>query len=280
MIESFFITTSYGKIKIYKQGNGEKTLLLLHGGGSDNSMLSWKEVFDNIDDSYTVYAMDLLGQGDSDYYPDICGDRFYDIHVDSVYQMVNYLKINDFTLAGLSMGGAIAIGFTLKYQNYVKQLIAVDSWGLSKKIIWHKFSYLLINKTNFTIKQYRWLAKSKFLAKWSIKYSLINDKKLITNQLVEEVMQSCKNDRAGLSMQNYQRSSITKNGTIPYYVDQLEKIDIPVKYVIGEKDNLVKLKDIKLACELTKNGKLFVLKNCKHWSVKENPKEFMEIISL
>lgn len=274
------IKTEYGNIHTYKKGSGKRTVLLLHGAGSDSAMLSWREVMDTFDGSeYTVYAPDLLGHGKSDYYAQICGEHFYDIHINSVKQVVEALNIKDFVLSGLSMGGAIAIGFALQYPEYVKCLIPVSSWGLSAKMPMHRFSYWYINKTNMTLFQYRWLAKSKALAKWSVQYSLIGNKERITDALVDEVMDSCKGDRAGQSMQNYQRSSATRDGTVPYYLNRLCELAMPVIYIAGEKDGLVPKADLENAAMHTKNGELVLFKGCKHWSVKEMPNRFCEIVN-
>ncbi len=78
-------------------------------------------------DDYTVYALDLLGDGKSDSCDNIAGERFYDIHTESLKELVDVLNLSHFGLAGLSMGGAIAIGFALRYPDYVEYLIPVSS---------------------------------------------------------------------------------------------------------------------------------------------------------
>lgn len=210
------IKTSYGIIHVYKKGTGPKNLILLHGSGCDNAMLSWSEVIQQFHEGYTIYALDLLGYGKSDKPDDLCGENFYKIHIDSIRQLTEHLEIKAFILAGLSMGGAIAIGYALKYPMQVKALFPIDSWGISPTLPLHYFSYWYIHKTNLTISQYSWIAKSKRLAKWFIGYSLIGDKSKITDEIVNEVLKACKEDNAGKSMQDYQRSSCNKNGMVWY----------------------------------------------------------------
>ncbi len=82
------------------------------------------------------------------------------------------------------------------------------------------------------------------MAKWSLAYSLIGDKKFITDNLVQEVMASCKGDKAGRSMVGYQRSSATKEKALPYYGEKLTELKMPVTFITGEKDPLVPLKDV------------------------------------
>lgn len=272
------INTSYGSIHIYKKGNGTKQVLLLHGGGCDSAMLSWREVMEEFDDSYTVYAPDLLAHGQSEDYDKICGEQFYDIHIDCIRQVVQQLGLAHYRLAGLSMGGAIAIGYALKYPKEIETLFLVAPWGITKKMPMHGFLCWYIQQTNFTILQYRWMAKSRKLARWAVAYSLIGHKQRITGEIVDEVWEASKEDRAGKSMQDFQRSSIHRRGTVPYYEKQLSELEMPVIFINGEKDPLVPIKDVKEALQKVKNGKCYILEGCKHWAVKEEPKRFVEIV--
>ena len=279
MIEKEIIKTPYGTIAAYKKGAGTKTVLLLHGAGCDSTMLSWKEVFHTFTDDFSVYAFDFLGYGCSDKADNLVGDKFYKTHIACVKSVAEHYGLSDFALAGLSMGGAVAIGFALQYPEKIKALIPVDTWGVSEKMPFHYFSYWYVNHTNLTLTQYRWCAKYRWLARWSISYALIGDKKRITDSLIDEVMNSCVGDMAGKSMLNYQRSSADQYRSKPYYLDHLKKLKMPVIYIIGENDPLVPLNDIYKAAQENANSQVEVFKGCKHWSVKERPEKFCSIIA-
>ena len=278
LITKEIINTEYGNIAAYKKGSGKKTLLLLHGAGCDSTMLSWREVFDILTDDFSVYAFDFLGYGHSDRADQLVGERFYDTHIACVKSVVAHYDLTDFTLAGLSMGGAVAIGYALRYPEKVKALVPVDSWGLSEKMPFHRFSYWYVNRTDLTLTQYRWCAKYRWLARWSIEYALIGNRKLITDALVDEVMQSCTGDLAGKSMLNFQRSSADQYRAKPYYKDKLKNLKMPVIYIIGDKDPLVPISDVYSAAAENPNSRVEVFKGCKHWSVKERPRRFCKIV--
>lgn len=278
MIEKEIIKTQYGNIAAYRKGAGAKSVLLLHGAGCDSTMLSWREVFNTFSDDYSVYAFDFLGYGNSDKADGLVGDHFFDTHIACVKSVVEYYGLSDFALAGLSMGGAIAIGYALRYPEKIRALIPVDTWGVSEKMPFHRFSYWYVTRTDLTLAQYRWCAKYRWIAKWSISYALIGNKKLITDALVEEVMQSCTGDMAGMSMLNFQRSAADKYQSKPYYMEQLKDLKMPIVYVIGEKDPLVPLSDIYKAARKNPNSRVEVFKGCKHWSVKERPRKFCKIV--
>ena len=278
MIVKEVIKTKYGSIAVYRKGTGEKTVLLLHGAGCDSAMLSWREVFNTFSDDFSVYAFDFLGYGDSERADDLAGKTFYRTHISCVKSVAEHYDLNDFVLAGLSMGGAVAIGYALTWPEKVKALIPVDTWGVSEKMPFHRFSYWYVKHTDLTLTQYRWCAKYRWVAKWSISCALIGDKKRITDSLVDEVMRSCSGDLAGKSMLNFQRSSAGRYRSKPYYLKKLKSLKMPIVYINGEKDPLVPLNDIYKAAQENPNSRVEIFRGCKHWSVKEQPQKFCEIV--
>ena len=50
-------------IQGYRCGRGTDAILLLHGSGVDNALLSWKEVMERLGKRTVVYAVDLPGYG-------------------------------------------------------------------------------------------------------------------------------------------------------------------------------------------------------------------------
>ena len=278
MVVKEILKTQFGNIAVYRKGAGDKTVLLLHGAGCDSTMLSWREVFNAFTDDFSVYGFDFLGYGSSDRADDLAGELFFDTHIACVKCVVDHYDLKDLVLAGLSMGGAIAIGFALAFPERIKALIPGDTWGVSAKIPFHRFSYWYVKHTDLTLTQYRWCAKYRWLAKWSISYALIGNRKRITDALIDEVMQSCAGDMAGKSMLNFQRSSADKNQARPYYLKKLKSLKMPIIYIIGEKDPLVPLSDIRKAAQENPNSRVEVFMGCKHWSVKEQPGKFCEIV--
>lgn len=276
-MEELDIKTTYGNLHVYKQGSGEKKMILLHGSGCDSAMLSWREVMGNFSDKFTVYAPDQLGYGKSDKPENMAGDSFYDIHIETVRELADSLGLPKFALAGLSMGGAVAMGFALRYGDRLTALFPVDPWGISERIPFGKLSIWYIHRTDLTLKQFRWIANSRFMAKWFASYALISDKNKITDEIIDEILEACRADGAGKAMQDYQRSSCTEKGVYPYYVKELSSLIMPVVFISGEKDTLVPKKDvIKAAKEAGSRAR--ILKNCKHWSVKEMPEQFCRIV--
>lgn len=264
-------------VAVYENGSGNIPLVLLHGGGVDSAMLSWREIMNSIPKQYVVYAIDLLGYGKSDRPDGMMGELFYKKHISVVESVVEQLHLDKFILSGLSMGGAISIGYSLKNPDKVIALIPVDSWGLVSKMPMHSLYYWYVN-TSLLKGSYNLLAKHRCLVKWSLAYSLIGDKSKISEMLIDEVYALCQIPNPEKSMMDYQRSSLTKRGTIPDYKEQLKELQMPILFINGERDSLVKVKDVVKASQCVKNGQIHIMKGCKHWSQKERPEEYIKVI--
>ena len=278
-MEQFDVETGYGKIHVYKKGAGKKTLLLLHGAGCDSAMLTWRETMERLYyDDYTVYAPDLPGYGASMRQDALVGAEFYQQHAGVIKEVCDALDLQDFTLAGLSMGAAIAVRFALEEPDRVKCLFLIDPWGVTKRMPFHGFTYRYLKKEKHMRVWYGRMAKYRIFAKWLIGYSLIGDKKKITPELVDEVWEACRQEDAYKSMHDYQISSLTKKECVPFYEHDWERLPMPVIFVQGEKDRLVRAEDVQRAAKAVPMGKYYELKGCKHWSVREQPQEFIRLL--
>lgn len=100
-------------------GSGEP-IIFLHGFTLDTRM--WDEQFNYFAKEYRVIRYDLRGFGRSAVPTE---ESFAPI--DDLKAILDHLQIKHAHLVGLSMGGAVAIDFTLTYPQYVKSLILLDT---------------------------------------------------------------------------------------------------------------------------------------------------------
>lgn len=263
----------------YKVGNGKTPVFLCHGAGLDNAMLSWKEVMQLFGPKYTVYAFDYPGYGKSDRLPDGKAVPFYPFYINLIEEIRKQIGVEKIVIAGLSFGGSLAIGYTLAHPDRVLALIATDAWGLTAKMPWQKITWWYLQHTHLTCKMYRMLGRHRSWAKWSITSGLFGDKTKVSEELVDALVELCNAPDAGVSMEDFQRNSVTKTGTYPYYGKKLTALTMPVLFVNGDKDAGVPLKDAKAASELVKGSELYVMKGCKHWAQKERPGEYVKAVT-
>jgi pimeloyl-ACP methyl ester carboxylesterase len=101
---------------------GDKVVLLIHG-----NMISskhWDLVFENMDETYKLYALDLRGQGISSYNKPITSLKDFS---EDVKLFVDALGLQKFSLVGWSMGGGVSMQFAADYPDYVEKLVLLAS---------------------------------------------------------------------------------------------------------------------------------------------------------
>jgi pimeloyl-ACP methyl ester carboxylesterase len=112
----------------YFSGGNEcgEVILLIHGFGGD-AQVTWRKTILDLSKDYTVIAADLLwfGQSKSDQKKDIYSQ------INAIETLLNFLRIDSFSVAGISYGGFVAMGLAQVRENQVNKLIIVDSPGIT-----------------------------------------------------------------------------------------------------------------------------------------------------
>ncbi len=116
-----FVQVNGVKLHYYRTGNGDQTLILLHGF-SDNGMC-WKPTADKLSEEYDVIMPDAQGHGLSDRHDS--GFKFSD-HARHVAGLVKELGLKTPVLMGHSMGGTAATNVAALYPDLPKAIILED----------------------------------------------------------------------------------------------------------------------------------------------------------
>jgi pimeloyl-ACP methyl ester carboxylesterase len=117
----------YGqKIRYLEAGQGERTVILLHGMGG--TAANWMLNINQLAAKYRVIVPDQIGFGQSD--KPMINYRI-GTYVDFLDRLYNELKIERATLVGNSMGGWIAALYALSHPERVERLVLVDAAGFA-----------------------------------------------------------------------------------------------------------------------------------------------------
>jgi 3-oxoadipate enol-lactonase len=118
-VESGF--AEFGQSRLYYEvaGEGEPTVILLHGGMLDCTM--WDEPFGMLAKTHRVVRYDASAHGRSALPPEVYWD-----HAD-LRGLMDHLQIDRAVLVGLSMGGRVAIDMALEEPARVLGIVAVSS---------------------------------------------------------------------------------------------------------------------------------------------------------
>jgi pimeloyl-ACP methyl ester carboxylesterase len=115
-------------VHYYTAGKGEP-LVVIHGGGGDAR--TWRDNIVELSEKYTVYAPDLPGYGGSQ----PLDGKYYIPELSAFLgSFASNLGLERFYLMGHSMGGGVALDYTLKSPQKIKKLVLVSSLCLGREI--------------------------------------------------------------------------------------------------------------------------------------------------
>jgi pimeloyl-ACP methyl ester carboxylesterase len=249
---------------------GAPPVLLLHGGGYDSASLSYKQSVGPFSQYYRVFAPDWPGYGDSDKSKMRYTTEYY---VDFLSQLMDALGLEKASLVGISMGGAISLGFSLQSPQRVEKLVLVDSHGLGKEVPGRKISYVMVRLPLLNKLMWAILGRSRRMMKWSLR-TVFHDPQAVTSSLVDEVFQEAKKPGVGDAWRSWQRSEIGWSSLHTNFVDKLYTLAVPTLILHGAEDTYVPVSWARRAHTLIKDSELWIFPQCGHWLTREKPTEF------
>ena len=112
-------------LAVHEYGNpSNKAVVLLHA--FTHNGLFFKPLADYLSNiGYYVICPDMPGRGASSYLSNSKNYNYW-LYVDDLFLILNFLKVNQVTLFGNSMGGILSVLFTEKYPRMVKKIILND----------------------------------------------------------------------------------------------------------------------------------------------------------
>ena len=118
---------NYGidQLAYYDEGKGEQTILLIHGFGEDNTI--WKNQIGFLSTHYRVIAPNLPGVHCKPLVLHHSQAPSIRIYVEVLHELMHHLNIDQYFIAGHSMGGYIGLSFADDYVNHVQGLLLLHS---------------------------------------------------------------------------------------------------------------------------------------------------------
>jgi pimeloyl-ACP methyl ester carboxylesterase len=128
-MESKFIQSGSVRLQYFEQGHGLDVLVLVHGYASSAAI--WRYFLENLSpDRFRVIVLNNRGAGDSERSPNE-EDYSVETFADDLFNVVESLRLDGFTLIGHSMGGATVAQFALEHQDRIKGLVLMNSTPLN-----------------------------------------------------------------------------------------------------------------------------------------------------
>lgn len=263
---SNYIFLYNSRIHYVAGGQGEgPPLIMIHGLGG--SWTNWSLSLPLFIESYRCFALDLLGFGSSDK-PDI----FYSIpfYTDLIKGFMEALHIERGVLIGHSMGGHIALDFTLRYPNSLRCMILVNPYGAHRPNPLKQFLLWLVSKKRGGI---------RFINDLTIRLAierLFYRKNPTCEEMVQfyrDLIKSSQREPLSRAFTRTAKSMLTCS-----LRHKLHDIKIPALIIAGRNDRVIPAKDTIYMRQGIPHAKLVILDDCGHMAHLERPKVFAKLV--
>ncbi|MEO9532980.1 MAG: alpha/beta hydrolase [Crocinitomicaceae bacterium] len=121
------LDTNGHSIHYFEGGNIEgDVILLIHGFGGD-AQVTWNKTIVDLSDEYRIIAPDLLWFGES------ISNHSANIYaqIDAMGLLLDHLKVDTFSVAGISYGGFVTMGLVQTREDQVDKMVIIDSPGIT-----------------------------------------------------------------------------------------------------------------------------------------------------
>ncbi len=246
-------------------------VVMLHGGGFDAASVSWKYVLPDLAESQRVYALDWPGYGKSDPVPDEATPTV-DYYTGVLGAILDALGIRRAVLVGMSMGGAVALGYALASPDRVERLVAIDAYGLGREVPGGRTAALLFGSRIGSRLTWGLIRRSRRLCAASVRGTVVAED---PEELVTDALTHLERPDATEAWARFQRAEITRDGARTDFTDRLAGLAVPALFLHGREDSLVPFAWAERAARLAPDARLEAL-DCGHWSTRERPSEVVD----
>ena len=250
------------------------TVLLLHGGGVDNSSLSWARVGSRLADAgYRVIAPDHPGYGQS---PQAPWSHSQERLVEYVGEVIDALELDRYAIVGLSLGAGMTIGHVLARPQCVSGAILLGSYGLMDRLFGGMTSVPAQLLTWMMLRSGALAAMTRSYGKSRARMErgmrdIIRNPAERTPELMDEIMAATEGTSALASFEQWQRDQVLWNRLRTNYLTELGSFSVPALLIHGDRDSGVPLRHAQSASKLIPDAKLVVVPGAGHWVQRDQP---------
>lgn len=247
-------------------------LLLLHGAGFDHADLSWGPVARSLMRTRHVIRPDLPGYGMT-----VGFGRAYDLD-DLGRWLVAFLDARGIVrvdVAGLSMGGGLALWLALNHPQRVRAVIPVCAYGLMRRAPGHLLGMLWARRPLSSL-VYR-VGASRAGARVGLRLAGFRDRMRIGDDLVAQITEVSKDQRLRRSFDGFLAREMRALGLKSCLTDRLSDLAAPVLLIQGRYDPVVPARHARRAAKRLPNARLEMME-ARHLPPREYPEEVAAMI--
>ena len=272
-----------GRIRVLRGGPSQGAhesdgppILLIHGGGYDNAAISWSKIFGPLARDRAVIAPDLPGFGYTQGIP-VTGDA--DDLAGLMITIARSYGLERIIVAGISMGGDIAMHVALRHPEIVAGLVLVAPGGLTGR--------LKNGPTQFGA----WLAAQlpdpvlyglgRFAGRFSHSYlsRMVHDPATLDTEVRAEFAREARRPGSGVGYGRYNQATLGPRGMRNNLIPEVARITAPTLFLHGEDDPLVDPAGSSAAVAAMPEAELVLVPRCGHWLPIEAPAIFISEVT-
>ena len=241
-------------------GKASHSILILHGlfGSLDN----WYSIGKKLSDDFTVHLIDLTNHGKSYH----ANEHNYELMSRDLYNYLNHHQIKKPSIIGHSMGGKVAMYFTIYYNQLIKNLVVID---IAPKIYNNEHENIINALSEISTIN---LESRKAAAVILNNYNIPNS----TSQFLLKTLFWNDSDKLIFRF----NLSVIKN-SMNHLLDfpaQFNTVKIPSFFIRGTKSSYINEDDLKFINEKFSNSILIDIFEAGHWVHFDQRKKFIDTI--
>ena len=250
-----------------KRDPAKSTIILIHGLTVNKE--NWVRFSRYLTDSYHVVAIDLPGHGAS--FKDLNMRYDIDDQVRYLNEIIGKMNINQFHMAGNSMGGAISSLYAATYPEQVQSLLLIDSAGIYdykcelNQIFDQGINPFIVTSTDEFDRLLNLAMEDKSnLPPWPF-IGIMADKAVENKTINEKLCSDFLPDSFGGGEHKYD------------FKEELKKITAPTLILWGKKDRILSIDNASIFEELIPHTRKVVFEEIGHMPMLEVPEESAQV---
>jgi pimeloyl-ACP methyl ester carboxylesterase len=267
--EDRYIKVGQINTRYWTLGDKGSVAILLHGGGSTVEI--WTYNIDALAQHHRVYAIDMVGAGLTDK-PEAAYSLTYQAQF--LKDFMDTLRIERASLIGSSMGGGVALQFSLLFPERVEKLVLVNSFGLGKEIAiaLRLIAFPFVGTLS---------RPSRRGAALVLKHN-VYDPTVIPDEWIELSYQKFGLPGTKRAILNLIKANLNFFGVrkqvFSSLVDKIASIAQPTLVIWGQQDRILPVTHAQVAAKGLPNARLHIFDPCGHWPHVERPEEFNALV--
>ena len=251
---------------------GAPTLLLLHGGGADSALISWRVTLRAFP-GRRVVAPDLPGYGATRRFR---GRYTIDALAAWIADFAGELDLAPGAVAGVSMGGAAAIGYALLAPERVRALVPVAAFGLGGPAPLRRTLYLA-SRLPLTPAFYGAVSVSDRAVRRAMR-NVWADLDRMPPDIAPAVKRAARVQLRTGSFLAFMRGETAWAGFRTDLSERLPEIGCPTLFVHGTSDALIPARASERAAALVPGARLALIEGAGHLPMRERPEAFHDAL--